>query len=170
MKHSAHKIFQDFNFAGHPEKQLDKIVENQWTRRRRSIPILIPLLSWHHDNCLNCDYQNPLKPIISDPVRAEPVISGSVRSEPAYFDPVRRDARSRSASWAATNLSTSTIVTTAETFVITTTTMITTSRLQPQRLQQVRKRPVARNFSNPKPNSFGLSTTSLFVLFGIITF
>ena len=120
-------------------------MKNQWTRRILSIPILIPLLSWHHDNCLNCDYQNSLKPIISDPVRPEPVISGSVRSEPAYFYPVRRDARSRSANWTATNLSTSTIITTAETFVITTTTMITTSRLQPQRLQKVRTTPVARN-------------------------
>ena len=151
---------------GHPEKQLDKIVENQWTRRRRSIPILIPLLSWHHDNCLNCDYQNPLKPIISDRVGPKPVISEQFRPELVISNPVRRDARSRS----ETNLSTKKIVTTTETLAITTTKVITTSHLQPQRLQQIRTRPAARNFSNPRPNSTGFTPISLFVLFGILIF
>ena len=103
-------------------------------------------------------------PVNPDLVSAESDISDIVRPEPTIPDLIQPDARKRSETYSTT------IVTVTETLVKTKTTKTTANRFQPQRLKQIRARPIARNIKKSDPNSFACLTISLSVLFMTFAF
>ena len=104
-----------------------------------------------------------------DLVSTEPDIPDIVSPEPVISDFIRLDARTRSETYSAT------FFTITETPVQTTTAKTTANRFQPQRLQQLRTRPIARRNSSliikkSEPNSFACLTISLHILFVTFAF
>ena len=105
--------------------------------------------------------RDAVRPPLVDPdlVSPEPDIPDIVSPEPVISDFIRLDARTRSETYSAT------FFTITETPVQTTTAKTTANGFQPQRLQQLRTRPIARRIKKSEPNSFACLTISLYILF-----
>ena len=97
-----------------------------------------------------------------DLVSTEPDIPDIISPEPVLPDFIPPDARTRS------ETSSAAFVTITETPVQTMTTKTTGNRFQPQRLQQIRTRPIARRIKKSEPSSLACLTISLSIL--LVTF
>ena len=110
--------------------------------------------------------RDAVRPRLVDPdlVSTEPDIPNIVSPEPVIPDFIRADARTRPETNSAN------FFTITETPVQTTTAKTTTNRFQPQRLQQLRTRPIPRRIKKSEPNSFACLTISLHILFVTFAF
>ena len=110
--------------------------------------------------------RDAVRPPLVDPdlVSTEPDIPDIVSPEPVISDFIRLDARTRSETYSAT------FCTITSTPVQTTTAKTTANRFRPQRLQQLRTRPIPRRIKKSEPNSFACLTISLYILFVTFAF